>query len=210
MTVVQRKLLIEALHIVFDVFNDEFAAESLGQGDAPILPRASVASVSVQVSAMLEHLSLSKTGGADALLQQGDIDINAWENSCARAGKKPQPGSKRELIEELQMCRRQIFDLEKELMTQSKIADATAIREKRETDKALQRLTTVNQALEDKLKSRTLECRDCNQRICDLERRIDHEQNLVLEKGKKISMLETELARTSRMQDDLLLRERKY
>jgi len=68
----------------------------------------------------------------------------------------------------------------------------------------------VNQALEDKLRDRTTEFNNASQRIGDLERRINHEQSLVQEKGKRIRVLENELARCARMQDDLLSREREY
>merc|ERR1719424_112875 len=44
----------------------------------------------------------------------------------------------------------------------------------------------------------------------ELERRMDHETSLSSQKTKKINTLEYELAKTARMQDDLLERERKY
>lgn len=81
---------------------------------------------------------------------------------------------------------------------------------KKEADKALQRLLAVNQALEEKLKTRTDESTRSHVRICDLERRIEHGHNVATEKGHKIRMLQEELAKTARMQEDILLRERNY
>jgi hypothetical protein len=207
-TLVQRSLLLEALKILFDVFNEENAG-SLGV-EGMLLPRSGVANVSVQIAAMLDHLSLTRPRCALSQLHQNDLDLSAWQNVCAHTHRKPQPGSKAELIEELQQCRRQIFDLEKELVTQVKRADASADREKKEAEKVVQRLTIVNQALEEKLRSRTEESRNASDRICDLERRIEHERNLVTDKGKKIDMLQRELSRSTRTQSDLLQRERKY
>lgn len=204
-----RKVGLEALKIFFDALN-EGTPESSGSMDPPILPPASIASISGQLVAMLEHVSLVSRQGADIMLQQSDIDLQSWENVCSAADGQFPPGSKKELLATLQECRGRIFDLEREVVTQSKVSVASANRDKKEFDKSLARLTAVNQALEEKLKSRTSESRAAGQRILDLEQRLSHTQELLQERGAKIQALEAEIARIGRMQDDLLIRERRY
>lgn len=208
-TLGQRRLLLEALTIVFDTFNPDTGANH-GQDSEPMLPPASVACISVQLAGMLEHLSLTNSHRGQALLQQGDLDLDSWQNVCANAGETPHAGTKAELVNELQECRCRIFDLEKEFLTQSKASAAAANREKRETEKAIQRFLTVNQALEEKLKVRTHSLYESDHRNQDLERRVAHEEALLQEKNKKILRQQQDLERLARKQDDLLLRERKY
>jgi len=209
-TASQRKLLMEALSIVFDGLNDEAVAQRLVRDDAPALPRSSVACVCMQVAAMLETMSLSRRCSAEALLQDGSLDLDAWSNVCAGVGRKPRPGSKSELIEELQCCRQEIFQLEKELSVQARFNDVSSLRELREADRSNQNLLSVNQSLEEKLKDRTEELRQTNESICELQQRISHQQKLIDQKSQRISMLEQEVEKTARMQKDILLREHKY
>merc|ERR1719491_2084294 len=109
---------------------------------------------------MLEHLLLmSSPHHAEALLQQGDLDLEAYQKLWANAGRKPGPGSKAELLEELQSWRRRVFELEKDLQMQVRLSEVSGSREKREGVKAQERLVAVNVALEEKLRSRTVEFR---------------------------------------------------
>jgi hypothetical protein len=203
-TVSQRRLLLESLKLVFDTLYEEDASGELD------LPPTSVATISAQLAAMLEHLTLIRSRGAKALLQSSALDIGSWQRSCAQVRAKPCAGSKRELMSELQECRAKNFDLEKELFVMANASAASARNEKRETEKALQRSFDLNTVLEDKLTSRTQDVAQLSQRISELEHRIVFVQGQVQTKSSKIEELEYELQRMSRMKHDLLLRERKY
>jgi len=212
LTVWQRSIVHGASEIVLDIFNDPGAAPNGCPTEmiSPVLPRSSLAAVAVQIAAMLEHLSLLHPQGAQAQLQGSDLDLAAWQHLCTFRGEQPLAGTKQQLVEELQQCRRQIFDLEKELVTQVKVAEAASSREKQECDKTVGRLLCLNAALEEKLKQRTEQYRCSSTRIETLQRQVQHEHLLVEEKSKKVRALEDELSKSGRMQADLLEREREY
>mmetsp|Transcript_19955 Transcript_19955/g.43540 ORF Transcript_19955/g.43540 Transcript_19955/m.43540 type:complete len:621 (-) Transcript_19955:149-2011(-) len=215
LTLAQRKLLLEVLTVVLDVFSDSNVVQQAMDEDPmlqglalPLLPGSGMPCVVAQIAAALEHLSILQPRDAQALLHTPDVDLATW-NRIHSINDRP-AGSKQELVEELQQCRQQIFNLEKELVRQARVADLLANRGKRESDKAVERLLSVNVALEEKLKQRVEEQKVSSQQLIDLQRRVDHERWLLGEKDAKIADLEDALEGHVRMQEDLLRREKEY
>lgn len=207
MSVCQRKLLLEALELVLD----EPIADGTEAEHQPLLPRTSIACVSAQVAAALEHFALlqPQTAGP-AHLREVDIDVSSWQRICDKGAEKPTPGSKQELIEELQGCRNRIFNLEREMVSQERLAASNASRQKRAGEKAISVLQATNRNLDDKLKVQGEEYSAMEKTLHDCDRRLTHEHRLAADKGKKIRVLEEELSRSVRMHEDLLRREKEY
>jgi len=206
-SITQRKLLLEAVEIILDSFTEH--PEGLGNGSDAVnphlltIPRTSIACISAQICSMLEHVDLLRTPDAE-VQPAADVD----QRMCSRA--PIHPGSKQELTEELQQCRQYAFDVEKELMTQAKIAELSMGREKKEHEKAMARVLQINNHLEDKLRHRTEEHQKATHRILTYEQRLQHDQWLLGEKEGKIRELEHQLHESECMQEDILLPEREY
>lgn len=210
LTVQQRKLLLEAIEIILDIFNDPNAERQDQEYLPPYLPRPSFACIAAQVSTVLEHLVLLRPQSAAAACHQTDLDLAAWQRVHAAGREHSQRGSREELVEEVQHCRQRIFELEKELAVQANTAAASAARAKREHTQMATRLLNVNRALELKTKQQTHDAKDLRQEVWALEKKLTQEKWRVEQKVEETQKLEDELSKQLRMQDDMLVREKEY
>jgi len=208
LTVHQRKLLLEAIEIILDVFNEPEAQGQDPETFKPSLPRPSMACIAAQVAMMLEHLTVLRRGqgrlsAAGGHLDGGDLDLAVLHQVHAAAGK-PVRGSREDLMEEVQQCRKRIFEQQKELEAQAKAAGAGAARAKREH---AQKASRMMSAFENQTKKQTEELKA---QVSDLVQRVTHEQWRAEQKAQQAKFLEEELAKQARMQDDMLVREKEY
>jgi len=215
LNLVQRKLLLEALEIVLDTYAEQDKdcfgelVDEMPQLEYPLLQRHGLACVAAQIAALLEQFALMRPASSQIHLRENDIDFAALNRLNTERDRLP-AGSKQELVDEMQRCRQHVFDLELDLKSQVKVTEAVTNREKRECDKALARLLTVNQHLEEKLKSRTEDYRNAVKKFKNQDRRLQHSQWLLEEREKTIKLLQEENDKFSQKQSDLLEREREY
>eukprot|EP00927_Polykrikos_kofoidii_P066836 TRINITY_DN62399_c0_g1_i1.p1 TRINITY_DN62399_c0_g1~~TRINITY_DN62399_c0_g1_i1.p1 ORF type:complete len:710 (+),score=120.40 TRINITY_DN62399_c0_g1_i1:156-2285(+) len=214
LNLVQRKLLLETLEVILDVLSstDLDLTDGLNIEDVelPLLQRQGLACVASQIASAFEHLLLLRPASmTEVRRRDGGLDMTAWQQVCA-AKDQPTPGSTQELVDELQRCRQRLFDLEKDLATQAKSAEALSNRGKRESDKAVARLLSVNSLLEEKLRSRTEEYHTAVKKCREQSRRIAHYMWVSGDKEARIKALEQDLAKRVLLQEDLLAREREY
>jgi len=119
-------------------------------------------------------------------------------------------GTRKEVVEEVQLSRRHIFEIERQMATQERNAEVLAARTKRDHEQGTSRLFRINRALEDKLRQRTEEHRCNAKRVADLERKLQHEQWLKEEMKTRVQKLEDDLWKHTRMHNDILMRECQY
>jgi len=205
LNVTQRRALFEALETVLSVFNDP----SIDSGDSlvfPLLPRPSLACITTQVAAALEHCILLRPPAMTASLGERDLDLAAWQRSFAWGVERQPSGRKAELLEELLRSRQRVADLEKDVAAQVKQTELQNLKRK----EVISRFAHENKTLQGQLNELTELHKEANERIVDLERRVRHEQWLSEEKGQQIARLEERLLRLGRTQDDILMREKEY
>lgn len=211
LTVQQRKLLLEAIEIILDVFNDpsDENEEELDEHQ-PHLPRPSIACISAQVASVLEHLTILRPRNAATACHDADLDLADWQRVHAAGCDQRTRSSREELIEEVQQCRQRIFEVEKEFAVQANHAAAQAARAKRDHTQMAARLLNVNRALEVKCKQQAQEAKDLHQQVFDLGLRVTYEQARAEQKDQQTKQLQEELSKQVRMQDDMLVREKEY
>mmetsp|Transcript_46789 Transcript_46789/g.100175 ORF Transcript_46789/g.100175 Transcript_46789/m.100175 type:complete len:580 (-) Transcript_46789:45-1784(-) len=205
-----RKLLHETFEILLDSFNDLGAGDSINDAKGPLLPRPCIASISVQVAALLERLVWLRSQEPDGASDNIGFDLAQLELAPANSGTVALRSTKVELVNELQQCRQRIFFLEKDLSKQVRSAEATALRAKREHESTNTRLLEVNHAMGSKLKQQIQENKVINEKLLDYEQRIKFEKWRATEQSDRIEQLEKELAAFKLMQDDMLVREKQY
>lgn len=221
LTVEQRKFVFETLELILDVFGDPgYHGRGAGGGVQKMsLPRTSMACIAAQIAALFEQLHLlhpevgvtsgRKLPGLGQLSNGNDVDLGCLVNSHGKSFRHAgNPLTKQGLIAELQTCRRQMLDLEGEKVSTRRTADAALQRGRRDAEKTVSRLLAVNHALEQKHKIRVEEARKNTQKCRDLEARAKHYEWLLAEKTKTTKLLEDELSKSMRRQEDVLTREK--
>jgi len=207
LSLVQRKLLFETLEVILDVFNDPLVVGNLRP---PLLPRHNLACVAAQIAAALEHCLIVRLQNTALTTDQGLDPEPLRHASSSKSGRSSVAGTRKELVEEMQLSKKQLFDIERQMAVQERNAELWAARTKREHEQATSRLFGINKELEEKLRQRTEEHRCSVKRVADLETRIQHEQWLREEMKTRVKKLEDELWKHTRMHNDILLREREY
>ena len=201
-TVAQRRLLLESLEVVLDVFDEP---DPLTPG--PLLAASSLSCIVAQVAALLEQLQWLRA--QDHSQEDAFLDLESWRRTCGGPERGP-PSSRVALAEELQACRQRMLVLERELEAQAKTAEASASHRQHEHEKATARLLDVNRALEAKLKQRTLDCREVGLSKAHAEGKVQHQRWLAEERAREARGLGEELAKSALMHQDVLAREREY
>lgn len=188
-------------------------------------PAESVAAVCGAVTLAVEHVLMFRpqvkaaaAGTLEALVRGGDggaLALGRGEDDAAGAVKEQLAmdkalRSKEGLISELQRARRRMFEMERELVAKEHKKAEQVAWERGERERETSQLMQLNSILEDRLRKRTEEVKEQKRLVEDGKRRVEHVNSLLLEKHRKIEVLEHALGTSSRMTEDVLEREREY
>lgn len=212
LTPMQRKLLLQLLEIVLDDFHrpPDLPSDTHQQEDEsrlPLLLPVSIACISAQIAAALEHVVLTNIKSAPAQLREADMDLNHWQQVAA---KKTVTHSREELLEELQKYRQESFDLEAKMQSLTSTHERILVIERSDAKQALERLLTINSRLETKLRTRTEESREKSRQISELHTKLDYARWLTEKTSAKRDELERESMRWQQLKEDMFIREREY
>eukprot|EP00928_Gymnodinium_smaydae_P063178 TRINITY_DN46844_c0_g1_i1.p1 TRINITY_DN46844_c0_g1~~TRINITY_DN46844_c0_g1_i1.p1 ORF type:complete len:687 (-),score=168.36 TRINITY_DN46844_c0_g1_i1:102-2162(-) len=209
LTLVQRKLLLDTIEVLLDTLVQD-SSDRLRDG-LPVMPRQGLACIAAQLAAVFEHLVLLRPLGLSTAHDNDEsLDLSALRRICMKPSKRSNNNTKQALIEELQGCRKQIYDLEQDIAMTQRVSAEIANRGGQEAEKNMARILQVNHSLEEKLKQRTDDWRAARTQVEQLKQRTTHGEWLNQQNVEKIKRLQEELDIRGRMQEDLLAREREY
>lgn len=207
----QQQLVLESLDVILTNMDfgtmREFKRVPTQALPRPLtFPKDYVARIAAQITVVFERICLNRSNRREYL----GVDVGDEDEFKRQDAAQVVSGSKQELIFQLQTARRRIFDMERELVTKERGWAEKMSWEIKEREKKVSSLMEVNVFLEEKLRQRTEENRQAELHLMDAQRRVEHGNALLEDRRRQTEKLETALAKSCRMQEDILEREKEH
>lgn len=207
----QQQLILESFEVILTNmdFGKMYELNRVPEEALPrplTFPKDTVACIAAQITVVFERMCVNLS------CRRENVGFVLGEEDEFKRQDATQvvSGSKQELIFQLQTCRRRIFDLERELVTKERSFSEKLSWEIKERNNKVSHLMEVNVYLEEKLRQRTEENRQAELQLLDAQRRVEHAHSLLADRRTQTEKLETALAKSCRMQEDILEREREH